>query len=169
MFGALLRDRQRVLGPFHPDVLTIRRQLAFYTGSAGDPAAARDMFLKLLRDIGPYQMDTLITRHHLARFTGEAGDAAAARDMFAALVPRMERVYGADHQRTVAARRQLARFTKTRSWSPRRRRAGRGCSGQRARPPSALGGQWTRLGRRIGSQHRRPAGTQRSARTTRTP
>jgi hypothetical protein len=39
-----------------------------------------------------------MTRRQLARFTAEAGDPAGARDLFAALVPAMERVYGADHQ-----------------------------------------------------------------------
>ena len=36
--------RERVLGPEHPDTLRARSNLARWTGAAGDPAAARDLF-----------------------------------------------------------------------------------------------------------------------------
>ena len=49
--------RERVLGPEHPDTLTARGTLARWTGEAGDPAAARDLFAALLpvleRVLGP--------------------------------------------------------------------------------------------------------------------
>jgi hypothetical protein len=32
LFGALLVDRRRVLGPDHPDTLLTRKSLAFWTG-----------------------------------------------------------------------------------------------------------------------------------------
>jgi len=46
-----------------------------------------------------------------SRITGEAGDPAAARDQFAALVPVTERVMGAEHPDTLAARAGLVRWT----------------------------------------------------------
>ena len=44
----LLPVRERVLGPGHPDTLNTRHELATWTGSAGDPAAARDQDAGLL-------------------------------------------------------------------------------------------------------------------------
>ena len=44
-------------GPDHPDTLTARHSLAFWTGEAGDAAGARDQFAVLLpireRVLGP--------------------------------------------------------------------------------------------------------------------
>ncbi|GAA1794077.1 serine/threonine-protein kinase [Actinomadura chokoriensis] len=69
---SLLPDRQRVLGPEHPDTLTTRHNLAHWTGHAGDPAAARDQFADLLpvreRVLGPEHADTLNTRQSLAHW-----------------------------------------------------------------------------------------------------
>jgi hypothetical protein len=59
------------------------RRLASWSGQAGDPAAARDMFGELLpvreRIPGPEHPCTLSARRHLARWIGEAGDPVAAR------------------------------------------------------------------------------------------
>src|SRR5215469_4508106 len=82
----LLPVRERVLGPEHPGTLTARSNLAHWTGTAGDPAGARDQFAALLpvleRVLGPEHPDTLTTRHALARWTGEAGDHFGARNQF---------------------------------------------------------------------------------------
>ena len=68
--------RERVLGPEHPDTLATRANLARWTGEAGDPAAARDLFAALLpvfeRVLGPEHPDTLSARANLARWTGKA-------------------------------------------------------------------------------------------------
>jgi len=57
------------------------------TGTAGDPAGARDQFAALLpaveRVLGPEHPDTLTARSSLAHWTGTAGDPAGARDQFA--------------------------------------------------------------------------------------
>ena len=67
---------ERVLGPEHPDTLAARHQLARWTGHAGDPAGARDLFAGLLpvfeRVLGPEHPRTLAARQQLARWTGEA-------------------------------------------------------------------------------------------------
>ena len=58
--------------------------LAYFTGQAGDPAAARDQYTALLPTIeevlGSTHPDTLAARANLAYFTGQAGDPGAARD-----------------------------------------------------------------------------------------
>ena len=102
-------------GPEHPDTLTTRHQLAYWTGEAGEAAGARDQVAALLpireRVSGPEHPHTLTTRHELARWTGEAGDAAGARDQVAALLPIRERVQGAEHPDTLTTRHELARWT----------------------------------------------------------
>jgi hypothetical protein len=102
-------------GPEHRDTLAVRLDLAYWTGMAGDPAAARDQYAALLpareRVLGTEHPHTLTARHNLARWTGQAGDPAAARDQFAALVPVFERVQGPEHPRTLLARDNLAMWT----------------------------------------------------------
>jgi Domain of unknown function (DUF4062)/Tetratricopeptide repeat len=104
-----------VYGPEHPETLAARRDLAGWTGRAGDAAGARDQFAALLpiieRVLRPEHPDTLVTRHELAVWTGEAGDAAGARDQLAALLPNRERVLGPEHPHTLATRGNLAGWT----------------------------------------------------------
>ena len=102
-------------GPEHPDTLSARKNLARWTGQAGDAAAARDQYAALLpiheRVLGPEHPDTLPVRSSLARWTGNSGDPAAARDQYAALLPIEERVLGPEHSNTLTARANLADFT----------------------------------------------------------
>jgi hypothetical protein len=102
-------------GPEDPVALIARHELAYWTGQAGDAAAARDQFAALLpvreRVLGPDHNDTLATRSNLAYLTGQVGDAAGACDQFAALLPIYERVLGLDHPGTLATRSNLARWT----------------------------------------------------------
>jgi hypothetical protein len=82
-------------GPEHPETLGARGNLAYWTGQAGEAAAARDQLTALLpafeRILGPDHPDTLGTRGALTYWTGEAGDPAAARDQLTALLPIRER------------------------------------------------------------------------------
>ncbi len=107
--------RVLALGPDHPDTLTARAGLAWWTGDAGDAAEARDQYAALLpameRVLGPEHPDTLRTRADLAWCTGDTGDPAAARDQYAALLPAMERVLGSEHPDTLGARADLALWT----------------------------------------------------------
>ena len=67
----------------HPETLDARLALAYWTGEAGNAAAAREQFAALLpvmqRVLGPGHPDTLATSRGLAAWTG-AGDPGAARD-----------------------------------------------------------------------------------------
>jgi hypothetical protein len=71
-----------VSGPEHPETLTARANLAYWTGEAGDPAAARDQYAALLpvleRVLGADHPYTLNDRANLARWTGQAGDSDTA-------------------------------------------------------------------------------------------
>jgi hypothetical protein len=102
--------------------LNARKNLAFWTGCAGNPALARDQFAALVpvfeRLFGPEHPDTLIIRTHLARWTGERGDPAGARDQFAALVPVSERILGKEHPDSLAARSGLAYWIKEAASDP---------------------------------------------------
>ncbi len=111
----ILANTEDRLGAEHPDTLTARADLAYYTGEAGDPAGARDICAALLplREtvVGAEHPDTLATRNNLAHWTGDAGDRASARDQYAALLPIQEKVLGAEHPDTLHARHQFARWT----------------------------------------------------------
>jgi hypothetical protein len=64
--------------------LAAREELAYWTGRAGDAAAARDQFAALLlvreRLLGPEHAETLAVWYQLAHWAALAGDAAATRD-----------------------------------------------------------------------------------------
>ena len=102
-------------GPEHPRTLAARAELAFWTGQAGDAAAARDQYAALLpvfeRVLDSEHPDTLAARGNLASWTGAAGDAAGARDQYAALLPVFERVLGPEHPDTLNIRANLASWT----------------------------------------------------------
>jgi hypothetical protein len=114
LYRRAVQARVQVLGPEHPDTLTVYNILAHWMGVAGDAAGARDLSAALLpvrvRVSGPEHQETLVTRGNLARWTGAAGDAAGARDQFAALLPAIERVLGPEHKDALTARANLASF-----------------------------------------------------------
>ena len=70
LFRELLPDRERVLGPDHPDILTTRNNIAGWTGKCGDAAGALRLFRELLPDLervlGPGHPHTLATRDNIA-------------------------------------------------------------------------------------------------------
>lgn len=80
-----VQTAQRVLGPEHPATLTTRNNLAHWTGEAGEPAAARDLFRALLPDhervLGPEHPRTVATRgwiEHLDKRIGRPSGAGHA-------------------------------------------------------------------------------------------
>ena len=103
------------LGAEHPDALNAHAALAHWTGMAGDPVAARDMFAALSpvcsRVLGPDDPRTLSVAARLADWTGQAGNWSRARDMFAAVLPDRRRVSGDDHPDTLWAWANLGFWT----------------------------------------------------------
>jgi len=75
--AALLPVRERISGHEHPFTLTVRADLARWTGEAGDPAAARGQFAALLpvmeRVLGAEHPKTLAARGSLARLDRGGG------------------------------------------------------------------------------------------------
>jgi hypothetical protein len=86
----LVQDRKRLSGPGDHGTLVARRDLAIWTGNAGNAASPRDQLQKLLptriRNYGSDHQDTLYERDCLAEWTGKAGDPRAAADQFAQLL-----------------------------------------------------------------------------------
>ena len=107
--------RQRLQRPDHPHTLTIRGNVAAWTGRCGDAAEALRLSTALLPDLervlGRSHRDTLATRSNIAAWTGECGDAAGALRLFTALLPDLERVLGPDHPGTLATRSNIASWT----------------------------------------------------------
>ncbi len=112
--ATMAQTARRVLGDEHPQALAARHHLADWTGNAGDPAAARDLYITLLpildRILGPDHPDVLASHNNFAHWTGKAGDPVTAREQFAALLPRRERALGTDHPDTLTTRHNLARW-----------------------------------------------------------
>ena len=100
------------LGPDHPDTLTTRHNIAYWTGEVGDAREALRLFTELLPDrervLGRDHPDTLTTRNNIASWTGEVGDAREALRLFTELLPDQERVLGRDHPDTLTTRNNIA-------------------------------------------------------------
>ena len=109
---ALLADRERVLGPDHPDTLTSRNNLGEAYRMAGRAAEAIPLHERALADqariSGPDDPDTLTCRNNLANAYQEAGRAAEAIPLYAWALAGRERVLGPDHPDTLGSRNNLA-------------------------------------------------------------
>lgn len=107
--------RRRLRGTQHPDTLSARSQIAFWTGRCGHPEDALRLFKELLSDqeqvLGPDHPDTLGTRSSIAAWTGEAGDPAKALQLSKDLLPDQQRILGTDHPRTLSTRGNIASWT----------------------------------------------------------
>ncbi|MGW7097621.1 tetratricopeptide repeat protein [Streptomyces sp. NPDC054874] len=72
LFDALLPDCNRVLGPVHPDTLSIRQSHAVSVRKAGNPGQAVALLDKLLPDytrtLGPDHPDTRQTRAYRRKY-----------------------------------------------------------------------------------------------------
>ncbi|MFJ9683536.1 tetratricopeptide repeat protein [Streptomyces sp. NPDC101194] len=111
-YAELLADRERLLGPDHPETLTTRHELAYWQGQAGDASGAAtaltDVLADFIRLLGPDHPDTLTTQHNLAYWRGQAGDAAGAATAYAELLADRERLLGPHHLDTLTTRHNLA-------------------------------------------------------------
>ena len=108
----LLADRERVLGPDHPDTLTARNDLAEAYQAAGRAAEAIPLHERTLADservLGPDHPDTLTSRNNLALAYWDAGRAAEAIPLHQRTLADSERVLGPDHPDTLTSRNNLA-------------------------------------------------------------
>ena len=86
-YEPLLADKERILGPAHPDTLATRNNLAVAYQAAGRVAEAIAIYEPLLADrariLGPTHPHTLNTRRNLAvayQAAGRDAEAAALLD-----------------------------------------------------------------------------------------
>ena len=112
LYEQVLADRVRVLGPDHPDTLTVRNNLAGAYKSAGRLAEAVELFERVLADrvrvLGPDHPDTLTTRNNLAFAYHSAGRFDEAIELYERVLAEQERVLGPDHPGTLTTRNSLA-------------------------------------------------------------
>jgi len=82
LYEATLADRERVLGPDHPDTLISRHNLASAYWSVGQVVEAISLYEATLADrervLGPDHPDTLASRHNLASAYESAGPLSMA-------------------------------------------------------------------------------------------
>ncbi|THA36204.1 serine/threonine protein kinase [Streptomyces sp. A1277] len=104
-FGRIAEDRERTLGPDHPETVAARQQTAYALGRLGRHAEAHELHVAVLMSrehaLGPEHPDTLRCRHNLAFSLSRLGHLEdsyrTARDVAAARA----RVLGAGHPDTL--------------------------------------------------------------------
>ena len=112
LYEQTLADRERVLGPDHPDTLTSRNNLAYAYQAAGRLEQAIPLYEQTLADrervLGPDHPDTLSSRNNLADAYQAAGRLEQAIPLYEQTLADSERVLGPDHPDTLTSRNNLA-------------------------------------------------------------
>lgn len=94
------------------NMLTIRSNIASWTGESGDARDALRLFEGLLPDrdrvLGCDHLDTLNTRSDITTWTATCGDTQRALELLEALLPDAERVLGPDNVDTLRTRANIA-------------------------------------------------------------
>ena len=115
LFEHNLTDRQRILGPDHPQTLATRGGLAGALLDVGRTEQAIEMLRSLLEDyirtMGPNHPHTLATRGRLAYAlleTGNAEQTTRATDMLRDLLKDQKHLLGPNHPQTIMTRVNLA-------------------------------------------------------------
>jgi tetratricopeptide (TPR) repeat protein len=107
-----LEERERVLGPEHPNTLASVNNLAELLRSEGDYAGAEPLFRRALeaneRVLGPEHPDTLLSVNNLATLLSSKSDYAGAEPLFRRALEASERVLGPEHPSTLTSVNGLA-------------------------------------------------------------
>ena len=107
-----IADRERILGPDHPDTLATCNNLATAYQEAGRTGEAITLLERSLADVerilGPDHPDTLLIRSNLAVVYQEAGRTGEAIPLLERSLADRERILGPDHPDTLSARSNLA-------------------------------------------------------------
>ncbi|MET9413585.1 tetratricopeptide repeat protein [Streptomyces klenkii] len=110
--AAVAADRERLLGPDHPDTLTSRYEAAFALSALGRPGEALREYARAAagreRVLGPDHPATLAARQETAYVLGQLGRHFEAHDVYAAVLAARERTVGPDHPDTLRCRHNLA-------------------------------------------------------------
>ncbi|WP_051023051.1 tetratricopeptide repeat protein [Nocardia pneumoniae] len=106
---------EAALAPDDPHLFTVRARLARWTGDAGDPHAARDMYAALVarctETFGPEHPRTLEYRVQLANWIGQLGESERAVAMLTELLPLQSAVSDPDDPAVLRIRADLGFWT----------------------------------------------------------
>ncbi|MEV0032194.1 tetratricopeptide repeat protein [Nocardia sp. NPDC050793] len=106
---------EEALPPDDTYLLAARSRLANWTGQAGDPHAARDMFASLAEYcasvFGREHRETIAARQQLAGWIGQLGDAEQAVAILTELLPLQVRITHPEHRDVVKIRADLGFWT----------------------------------------------------------
>ncbi|MEV6883794.1 serine/threonine-protein kinase [Streptomyces sp. NPDC051135] len=109
---AVAAERERLLGPDHPDTLASRYEAAFVLGRTGHAADALRAYKGVaearIRMLGADHADTLAVRQEMAYTLGRLGRYTDAHQVYASVLTARERTMGADHPDTLRCRHNLA-------------------------------------------------------------
>jgi len=112
IFRKVVKERERALGPEHPDTLSARQMLGValdQEGKYAESEAEHRAVLKLReKELGPEHPDTLITRISLTYDLSFQGKYAEAESECRALLKLQEKVLGPEHPDTLGTRGSLA-------------------------------------------------------------
>ncbi|MGW1895761.1 tetratricopeptide repeat protein [Streptomyces sp. NPDC002004] len=109
---AVAAERERLLGPDHPDTLASHYEVGFTLSRTGPPAAALRAFSRVAegraRTLGRDHPDTLAARQEMAYVLGQLGRDAEAHQVYTSVLAARERTMGPDHPDTLRCRHNLA-------------------------------------------------------------
>ncbi|AKZ54030.1 putative serine/threonine-protein kinase [Streptomyces ambofaciens ATCC 23877] len=109
---AVACERERLLGPDHPDTLASRYEAAFTLSRTGHAADALRAYKRVaearIRVLGADHADTLAVRQEMAYVLGRLGRHADAHQVYTSVLAARERVMGPDHPDTLRCRHNLA-------------------------------------------------------------
>jgi tRNA A-37 threonylcarbamoyl transferase component Bud32/tetratricopeptide (TPR) repeat protein len=109
---AVADERERLLGPDHPDTLAARYEAAFALSRTDGPAQALRAYKRVaearIRVLGADHADTLAVRQEMAYTLGRLGRHTDAHQVYTSVLAARERVMGTDHPDTLRCRHNLA-------------------------------------------------------------
>ncbi len=112
VYRAVAADRERLLGPDHPDTLASRYELAFALSRTGRAAEALAGYERVVaarqRLLGADHPDTLAARQESAYVLGQLGRHQDAHQVYLAVLAARERTVGPDDPDALRCRHNLA-------------------------------------------------------------
>ncbi|MFE1288402.1 tetratricopeptide repeat protein [Streptomyces sp. NPDC058751] len=105
-------ERERLLGPDHPDTLASRYEIGFTLSRTGHPGEALGEYARVAqtreRVLGVDHPDTLAARQEMAYVLGQLGRHLEAHQAYTSVLAARERAMGPDHPDTLRCRHNLA-------------------------------------------------------------
>ncbi len=112
LHGEVAAERERLLGPDHPDTLAGRYEVAFTLSRTGRPADALRAYKNVaearIRVLGPDHPDTLAARQEMGYVLAQLGRPADAHRVYLSVLEARERTMGPDHPDALRRRHNLA-------------------------------------------------------------